>query len=132
MLHMELSIFLGQLLGLYFLVIGIIFLIKRKSLLEIFKGFGTNRGLLIGIASLELLAGLALVIAHPIYTFNWQGLITFLGAWMILESVFFLLAPGKTAKFLMRKFNTPTWYVVGGIISIILGAYLAASGFALI
>ena len=129
---MELSIFLAQLLGLYFVLAGAIFILRQKSLIPAVQDAGSNRGLILLLASLELLAGLALVIAHPIYTLDWQGIITFIGAWMIVESIFFLILPNKIAKGLISMVNKPLWYSIGGLIAIVVGAYLAGVGFGLI
>jgi len=129
---MELSIFLAQLLGLYFVLAGAIFILRQKSLIPAVQDAGSNRGLILLLASLELLAGLALVIAHPIYTLDWQGIITFIGAWMIVESIFFLILPNKIAKGLISMVNKPLWYSIGGLIAIVIGAYLAGVGFGLI
>jgi len=131
-MDMELSIFLAQLLGLYFVLAGAIFILRQKSLIPAVQDAGSNRGLILLLASLELLAGLALVIAHPIYTLDWQGIITFIGAWMIVESIFFLILPNKIAKGLISMVNKPLWYSIGGLIAIVIGAYLAGVGFGLI
>jgi len=128
---MELSLFLAQLLGLYFLFAGVIFLIRRQSFIDMVKGGKYGTLVFYILAGIELLAGLALVIAHPIYTFNWQGIITFLGGWMIIESVFFMMIPGKMAKRVMKAMNSQLWYVMGALFALILGGYLAGVGFGL-
>jgi len=129
---MDLSLFLAQLFGLYFVLGGMLIIIQQKSLIPAVQELGSNRGLLLLVAFFELFAGIALSIAHPIYTLNWQGIITFFGAWMIIESVFFLMVPNRVAKRFIQAVNTPRWYSIGGLISIVIGAYLAAGGFGLI
>jgi len=129
---MDLSIFLAQLFGLYFVLGGMLIIIQQKSLIPAVQELGGNRGLLLLIAFLELFAGIALSIAHPVYTLDWQGVITFFGAWMIIESVFFLMVPNKIAKRFIMAVNKPKWYSIGGLVSVVIGAYLAAGGFGLI
>ena len=125
----DLSIFLAQLLGVYFIIAGVVILIRRKSLIPAVAEFGHNRALVLVVALVELLAGLAIAIAHPIWEPDWRGVITFLGWWMIVESVIYLILPYSGARKLIRQFNTSRWYISGGIIAIALGGYLAGAGF---
>ena len=53
----ELSIFLAQLLGLYFIFAGIIFMVRRKSLIPAVAEFGHNQALVLTLALVELVAG---------------------------------------------------------------------------
>jgi uncharacterized membrane protein len=126
---MELSIFLAKLFGLYFLIAGGIIMMRQKSFMPIFTEIFGSRALLMILGIAELLAGLAIVIAHPIFTATWQGLLTLVGAWMAVEGVIYLAMPYTKVGKLMRQFNTPTWYTSGGLVAIVLGAYLTGKGF---
>lgn len=128
----ELSVFLAQLLGLYFLIAGIIIVVRRKSFVPMVAEFGHSRALVLVVALVELMAGLAIVLAHPIWAPDWRGLITLTGWWMIIESVILLVLPFYGMRKLIRKFNTPRWYITGGFVSVVLGMYLALAGFSLI
>lgn len=126
---MELSIFLAQLLGAYFVVAGGIILFRRKSLIPVVAEVGHDRALILVIALMQLLGGLAIGISHPIWMPDWQGLITFIGWWMIVESVLYLTMPYTGVRRWIRMFNTNQWYVAGGFLSIAIGLYLAGVGF---
>ena len=126
---MELSIFLAKLFGLYFLIAGGIVMARQKSFMPIITEMLGSRALLIIVALCQLAAGLALVIAHPIFTTDWQGLITLIGVWIMVEAVFYLAVPYTKVARLIRKFNTPAWYTSGGFMAVILGAYLTGKGF---
>ncbi len=128
---MELSIFLAKLFGLYFLVAGGIIMMRQKSFMPIFTEIFHSRALLLILGIAELFAGLAIVIAHPIFSATWQGVITLVGAWMAVEGVIYLAMPYTKVSRLMRQFNTPTWYTSGGLVAVVLGAYLAGKGFGL-
>ena len=126
---MELSIFLAKLFGLYFLIAGGIIMMRQKSFMPIFTEILGSRALLLLLGVFELLAGLAIVIAHPIFTATWEGLITLIGAWMAVEGVIYLAMPYTKVGRLMCQFNTPTWYTSGGLVAVVMGAYLAGKGF---
>ena len=124
-----LSIFLAQLLGLYFIIAGVIIMVRRQSLMPVVAEFGHNRALILIIAFMELIAGLAIALAHPIFTPDWRGVITLIGYWMIVECVFHLVLPYSGMRRLIRVFNHSRWYISGGFISVALGLYLAGYGF---
>jgi len=126
---MDLSIFLAKLFGLYFLIAGGIIMMRQKSFMPIFTEILGSRPFLLILGVAELLAGLAIVIAHPIFTANWEGLLTLIGAWMAVEGIIYLAMPYTKIGKVMRQFNTPTWYTSGGLVAIVMGAYLAGKGF---
>ncbi len=126
---MELSIFLAQLLGVYFIIAGIIIIVRRKSLMPAVTEIGHNRALILIVALVELIAGLAIAIAHPVFTPDWRGAISLIGWWMIVESVIYLILPFSGMRRLVRYFNTSRWYISGGFTAIVLGGYLAGAGF---
>lgn len=127
----ELSLFLAKLFGLYFLTGGLIVWFRQKSLMPVVASFGESRAMVLVVALLELFAGLAILIAHPVFESNWRGVITFIGIWLIIESVIFLAGPTSRIRRLVRYFNRPTWYASGALLSVIVGGYLAGVGFGL-
>lgn len=127
---MELSLFLAQLFGAYFLIIGIIFIWRRKALIPVFEEFAGKRSLMVVIAIVEIFAGLALAIAHNIWTYDFRVIITIIGYWMIIEGVLYLLLPSKkVVKNIIKIFSRPGWYITGSLIAIIVGVYLLNVGF---
>lgn len=124
-----LSLFLAQLFGLYFAIAGGIILFRRKSLIPVAAEFGHDRALILIIALMQLISGLAIAIAHPIWAPDWRGIITAIGWWLIIESIIYLTLPYTGVRRMIRKFNTDQWYVTGGFLSIALGLYLAGVGF---
>lgn len=124
-----LSIFLAQLLGMYFIISGAIIIVRRKTLIPIMFEFAHDRALVLVIALVELIAGLAIAIAHPIWAPDWRGIITLIGWIMILESIIYVLLPFSGMRRLIRLFNKSQWYLSGGFIAVVIGVYLAGIGF---
>lgn len=123
---------LAQLLGLYFIVIGVIVLYRRKTIMPAISELARNRGLLLVIALAELMAGLALVITYPSLTFDWMGIISIIGWVLIIEAIVYLSLPSKKVQRFIKRFNNRSWYGTSGAFAILVGAYLAASGFGLL
>ena len=126
---MDLSIFLAKLFGLYFLIAGGIVMFRQKSFMPIMMDILGNRGLLMTVAFCQLLAGLALLLAHPVFEYSWKGLITAIGVWIMIEALFYLSVPYTRIMRVIRLFSTPTWYTSGGLLAIVIGAYLTGKGF---
>ncbi len=126
---MELSLFLAQLFGLYFLIAGGVVIARQKSFMPILVDAFKSRGLLMIVALCQLFAGIALVLSHPIFTPDWKGLITGIGVWIMIEALFYLTMPYTKISKVIRLFHNPTWFTTGGLVAIVLGAYLTGKGF---
>ncbi len=122
------DIFLAQLIGIYFVIVGVIVLTRGKALLPAVDNMGKDRLLLIMMGAIELVAGIAIVLAYPAVSLSPTGLISLVGYIMAIEGVLYLCG-GKFMQKVIRRFNTKRAYVIGGIVSIILGVYLIGYGF---
>lgn len=127
---LELSIFLAKMLGIYFLLLGVVGLLRKKQAQEMIREIGDNKGILWTVAVVELGVGIALITGHPVWT-GWPLVITAIGWAFIAEALFYILFPQKTVRKATRRLTRPGWYSVGVIITLALGVYLAGMGFAL-
>ena len=125
------TLFLAKLLGLYFGLVGVIVLLRRGAIMPAISELAKNKPLILIFGFLEIFAGLAMVLAYPVVSLNWEGLLSLIGWMMLIEGVIYLATPAKEVRKFILSFNTPAWYTTGGIISILLGAYLINVGFEL-
>jgi hypothetical protein len=124
---MELSIFLAKLLGIYMLIVALELAARRHEFEGAVRDFASSKGLIVFSGSVSLILGLAVVIGHPIYEFNFRGLITLLGYLLILRGMWRMAFPTRIQKKLAVCFHRG--YKECLIILIILGIYLTYSGF---
>lgn len=120
---------LAQLLGLYFIIVGVIVLYRRKSIMPAIAQLVDNRPLLLVIALVEILAGLSVILTYPEIGPNAEGVIAVIGWILAIEGILYLALPAKVVQRFVRKFNNDTWYGTGGAIAVLLGGYLAGVGF---
>ncbi|MCE9541874.1 hypothetical protein K8R03_04960 [Candidatus Kaiserbacteria bacterium] len=120
---------LAPLLGLYLFIIGALALYRRKSVMPAVSQMLKNRPLMLVVALVELLAGLAVVINYPYFTMDWIGLISIIGWMLLAESLLYLSLPYKRVQKIIKKFNKPEWYLYSGILAVVAGAYLTAVSF---
>ncbi len=123
------EIFLTQLFGLYFLVMGGLVLFRQNSIMPAVKDLVANRGLVLAIAIIELVAGIALVLAYPEVSLSIVGLFSLIGWMMIVESILYVVLSSKGAQQFTAKFNKREFYIGGGIVFALVGLYLVGVGF---
>lgn len=123
------TIFLTKLFGIYFILVGLVVILRRGSLLPIIREIMANRSLLFVLGAAELIAGLALVLVYPEIGFTIPGILSVIGWMLVVEGVLYMLLPLRKIKKMVASFNKPSWYLSGGVLSVALGGYLTASGF---
>lgn len=125
---MDVSIFLAQLFGMYFLAMGVASLLKGKELGESVDAFRKSP-LLTYVGALLTLLGLAFVIIHNVWNGTWQVVITVLAWLTLIEGLAYLWLPQKAVGKCINWFNTRWWYIIGTIIAFVLGVFLLSIGF---
>ena|SRR3989338_6053842 len=123
------TIFLAQVFGVYFIIVGIIALLRRESLVRVFSGMPSHSPALYAFAFVELFAGIAIAIAYPTVEFSVAGIISLIGYMMAVEGIVYLVAPFRAVRRIFATFNQDKWYLIGGIVSVVAGFYLAGNGF---
>lgn len=125
------TLFLSKVLGVFLIILGAAILFRRQYFLPVFAAYVRER-LVRTVASLvELLIGLFLAMNN-----DWSSipaaLITLIGWMAVAEGLVYLLLPDELVERLIRTFNTPLWYVIGGLLAMAVGSYLAGYGFGFI
>lgn len=129
---MNVSIFLAQALGIYFLVVGILLLVRRQNMQAMVNDFFNNSALKFLGAVIALILGILMVISHNIWDgAGWQTAITIIAWLTFLKGIFYLFATDNLFNGFVRVVNKANVFLIGGIVSIILGGWLSFVGFGL-
>ncbi|HEY0010640.1 MAG TPA: hypothetical protein VGB97_01850 [Candidatus Paceibacterota bacterium] len=124
------ELFFAKLFGVYFIIMGVLILWRRDAVMPTIARFADERAFLFIIAVIEILAGLGLIFAFPGFTLpDLAGIISLIGYMLVIEGIIYLAAPAHVVKRFVGYFNRPIWYVIGGILSVFAGMYLAGKGF---
>lgn len=126
---MEQPLFLEQLLGIYFFLVGLLFLFRRQGLRDLINGLKTYRPLILLLALLEIIAGISVALVHSEFTADYRIIVTIIGYWMIIEGLLYFILSKKALKKFLAFFSTSGWFIAGGVIAVIMGAYLIVRGF---
>lgn len=121
--------FLAEYLGIFIIIVSTVFLIRYEKFLEYAEEFADNTYMRFNIAFAELAAGLGIVLLHNTWKLDYRGVVTGIGALMIGESIFHLLATDEQEEQLIQKVNDERYWKFYGVISMFLGLYLVTKGF---
>jgi len=125
---MDLSHFLGRALGLYLVLKGLSVYLNRDMLMTAVKGMKSNSLLNITVASIATITGLLLVLIHNVWVSDWPVVITIFGWGLFLKGAWFLVFPENAIK-VAKSWNRENFYIVGGLVTALLGAYLTLIAF---
>ncbi|WP_068471011.1 hypothetical protein [Candidatus Protochlamydia phocaeensis] len=124
---MDISLFFAKYFGLYFLIIGLIGLSRRNQVEPAINHLFTHPGLMALSGISKLLFGLAIVLIHPIWEWDWRGVITFLGYLGIVAGIIRLSFPESMKTFDLKVFSNAYWFI--WTIVLLLGIYFIYHGF---
>lgn len=124
---MMLSLFLAKLIGIYFLVVAAVWIFRKKQFETGYSQIFASSGLLMLDSMIKLAIGLAIAIAHPLFTFDFRGVVTLLGYLAIISGVIRLTYPNKIKAFTLAMLGR--YNLIAIIVLVVLGAFLTVSGF---
>lgn len=125
---MDISIFLAKAFAIYFVIMGLIMLIRRKVFQEALTQLTNNRGSIFLIAIVTLILGIILVLFHPEFTKDWRSVITVLCWLTLLKGIVNLLIPEKMLLISQKLLANRVFYYIDGVIILALGVYLGYCG----
>lgn len=126
---METSLFLAKLIGPVLIVIGVGLLLKQTEFREMATDFLSSRALIFVSGLLTLVTGLAIVLTHNVWEFNWPVIITILGWLSVFGGVFRILFPDSVQSMGTSMLDKPAMMTVSGAIQIALGLWLCFVGY---
>jgi hypothetical protein len=125
-----LTVFLGKLIGLYCIIVALALMAHKRSTVESVKALIRNPPLLLFLELIALIAGLAMVLGHNI----WSGgalavVVTFIG-WLVTMrgAVLLVLSEDVKLKLFEALRYEERFFVYMGV-TLILGIYLTFAAF---
>jgi vacuolar-type H+-ATPase subunit I/STV1 len=122
--------FLGKLLGLYYIAVSLAMFVHPQATAEIVKGIVENPPLLFIVGLIGLTTGLAIVLAHNVWSGGALPIIVTLVGWAILikGTLLMILSPETESRiFIAGHYEQhPNLYAT---FVLLLGAYLTYAGF---
>lgn len=123
---MDLSIFLSKLLGIYYLIFGLSWLIRRKQVEAAVKEVMNSVGMLAVSGAFMTLFGLAMVLNHSMWETSWRGLVTLIAYIILVKGALRFGFPKESKKILNFALQNKSFMIP---IVLIIGIYLTYMGF---
>ena len=125
------TLFLSRLIGLYCILIALSMITRKQATLESVTTLLHNPSMMFVLGAITLIAGLAMVLVHNIWSGGVLAVIVTLVGWVtLLKSQLLLFLPVEVeADFFLRQLHYPDLFYVYSGISLVLGIYLTYGGF---
>ncbi|MBL7045473.1 MAG: DUF308 domain-containing protein [Parcubacteria group bacterium] len=126
---MDLTIFLAQVMGIYFLVTGVSALLNPEKTRKAISEVGKSYVLPYFDGALALIFGLLVVLTHNSWTNPLTSVVSAIGWLSLVEGVLMMLMPQSSISSFIMSINSKQAMTTIGTIAIIAGAYLTYMGF---
>jgi putative exporter of polyketide antibiotics len=125
------TVFLSRLIGLYCILAALSMMTRRQTTVETVTALLQNPSMMLILGVITLVAGLAMVLAHNIWSGGALSVIVTLIGWITLigSLLFLFLPPEMAAGLFLRQLHYQQLFYLYGAISLVLGVYLTYSGF---
>ncbi|MGA8619638.1 MAG: hypothetical protein WB660_14115 [Candidatus Sulfotelmatobacter sp.] len=125
------TLFLSRLIGLYCILIGLSMMTRGQATVETVTALLQNSAMTLILGVITLTAGLAMVLAHNIWSGGALVVVVTLVGWMaLIKSLFFLFLPHEMeAGLFLGQLHYRQLFCVYAAISLVLGLYLTYGGF---
>ena len=123
--------FLSRLIGLYCILAALSMIIHRQATVETVIALLHNPSMMFVLGLITLTAGLAMVLAHNIWSGGALAVIVTLVGWITLIKglLFLFLPPEVEAELFLTNLHYQQLFYMYAAISLVLGLYLAYNGF---
>ena len=116
------TLFLSRLIGLYCIVVALSMMTRRRAMVEMVNGLFQNRSMMLTLGIIALATGLAIVLAHNIWSGgNLAVIVTIIGWLTLIKGLLFLFLSPETEAGLFLAASLPAALLF-------LRRYLAAFG----
>ena len=124
------TVFLGRLIGLFFLLFGLSMLVHKQTMVDTAAAVVHDPGLVLMFGVVALVAGLAMVLGHNVWSGGALPVVVTLFGWILLirGALLLFLSPEAVAGWIDFLHFEQLFYLYAGI-TLILGLYLTYAGF---
>ena len=125
------TIFLSRLIGLYCILAALSMMTHRQATLESVTALLHNPSMIFIVGIIILAGGLAMVLAHNIWSRGALAVVVTIVGWIaLIKGLFFLFLPPEVeAGFFLQQLHCQELFYFYGAVSLVLGVYLTYGGF---
>jgi uncharacterized membrane protein HdeD (DUF308 family) len=125
------TMYLAQVTGLYFIILGIILALRKRHFVELMPKLAENEPFILFAGMIRLIIGLAVLIGNGPWGPTALQIVVALTGWITLvRGIAMLLVTTEQQRRLIDYWRRDITYYVATAVVLLLGAYLARAGFA--
>lgn len=128
---MLLTLFLARVIGVYMIIGGAAVLADRRRIMAAIVALTHERFAQLMAGVFAVFFGLIVVNLHNVWTTLPASLVSLTGWLALLKGILYLVLPEAQMEKMMKMFMDRKWYLIDGILVLLIGAYLAGYGYAL-
>lgn len=125
---MEISIFLAKVVGVYFIIMGLLALTSQKGVMNMVDQLKDKANFLV-LGFVTTLIGLLMVVSHSVWTTPHQIAISLIGWVSFIKGLIILFFPTKFFDEFIEMINKPALYSAFGVAALLVGFWLVYYGF---
>lgn len=118
------TIFLANIIGWYFVIIGLYLVLKHDQLKPAVKELLKNPGVFFLMATVTLILGLLLVASHNIWVMGWPVIITLIAWITLIKGLIRLFFPSVVHNIAKNMLENAMLMKIMGLIVLIIGLFL--------
>ena len=125
------TVYLSRLFGLYCILVALSMMIRKATVIETVKALLNNSPLMFLLGVMTLIGGLAMVLAHNVWSGGAAPLVVTLIGWVTLAKglVFLFLKPEQETALFLDTMQYQRLFYVYLSVSLVIGIYLTYEGF---
>ena len=126
---MNATLFIARMFGLTYIILALIMLFKRDLLGKVMEDFCKSTAGIFFTGAFTLIIGLAIILTHNNWAWNWTVVITILGWLCLVKGIWLIAFPesvSKLSNIYSKGKGFPLVQAVGGLL---FGIYLTYMGF---
>jgi len=122
--------YLARLIGLFSIVVGLVMIGRRQEMVAAVDALIHNAALLLVVGLIALGIGLAMVLAHNVWSGGVAPVVVTLVGWLVLlRGLVLLFLPAAVVATLFEALHFARLLYLYASIALVLGIYLAMAGF---
>ena len=123
------SIYLAQILGPYFIIMGLAILFNLKLFKKLAKDLSKNILTVYFMGVFALFIGLVLVSVHNLWVADWRVLLTIIAWGALVKGFIIVIAPELAVNWPKKLSKKSNSYIIKAVGAIIIGIFLMYQGF---
>ncbi|WP_133131213.1 hypothetical protein [Legionella yabuuchiae] len=126
---MNITLFLAEVIGWYFVIISLFVLIRRRKMEAILLNIASQPSMIVIIGIVTVILGVLMVVSHNSWVMDWPVIITLISWLVLFGGLFRLFLPEWGVKVAHWWFNNQPYLIALTVVYLLIGLFLLYKAF---